>query len=136
MNDINRVAEGLSLESHAARCAEIFGIPGRLIKRAQHVRYVSMRFSVYSSSMFRHLHYPSQLLSTHEIGQLLDEAMSEKEVHDLQDAEAVCRKFLAWDLQDEKEQHNVKMRLANILGKTDVYPDNKDREDSAEMKEN
>ena len=36
MND--RVAEGLSLDSHAANCAEIFGIPSRLVQRAQYVR--------------------------------------------------------------------------------------------------
>ncbi|KAF5369357.1 hypothetical protein D9758_002767 [Tetrapyrgos nigripes] len=106
------VAEGLSLESHAAKCAEMFGIPGRVIKRAQHV---------------------SQHLSTHEIGQLLDEAMSEKEVRDLQDAEAVCRRFLAWNLQDENEQHDVKRRLGDVLGKT--HHDHHHDDDEAEIKD-
>jgi DNA mismatch repair protein MSH5 len=36
----NRVAEGLSLDSHAAKCAEIFGVPTRIVQRAQHVRCV------------------------------------------------------------------------------------------------
>lgn len=33
-----RVVEGLSLDSHAAKCAEIFGIPSRMVQRAQYVR--------------------------------------------------------------------------------------------------
>lgn len=35
---MRRVAEGLSLDSHAAKCAEMFGIPLRLVRRAQYVR--------------------------------------------------------------------------------------------------
>lgn len=37
---LSRVAEGLSLESQAAKCAEIFGIPSRIVKRAQYVTSV------------------------------------------------------------------------------------------------
>jgi len=66
----------------------------------------------------------SRLLSAHEVGQLLDEAMSDKDVLDLEDAETVCRKFLAWNLQDE--QDNVKMRLGRVLGKTDNAEMNED----------
>ncbi|SJL07430.1 uncharacterized protein ARMOST_10779 [Armillaria ostoyae] len=91
-----RVAEGLSLVSHAAKCAEIFGLPSRVVERAHHF---------------------SEMISNHELGRLLDEEMTEEERKDLEDAEAVCRRFLAWDL--ENEHGNVKMRLAEILGSTD-----------------
>ncbi|KAJ7644219.1 DNA mismatch repair protein MutS [Roridomyces roridus] len=76
------VAEGLCLDSHAARCAEMFGVPSRIVQRAQHV---------------------SHLISTHELGQLLDEEMTEKEREDLADAEVVCRRFLQWNLEGDGE---------------------------------
>jgi len=94
-----RVAEGLSLDSHAAKCAEIFGIPSRIVKRARHVSY---------------------LLSSHQIGQLLDEGMSESERLDLEDAEAVCRRFLAWDLKADEDdicEGQVKIKLDDVLGR-------------------
>ncbi|TFK40842.1 DNA mismatch repair protein MutS [Crucibulum laeve] len=72
-----RIAEGLFLDSHAAKCAEIFGIPLRIAERARYV---------------------SHLLSTHELGRLLDEEMADEERTDLEDAEGVCRRFLSWDL--------------------------------------
>ncbi|GLB38388.1 putative ATPase domain of DNA mismatch repair MUTS family protein [Lyophyllum shimeji] len=91
-----RVAEGLSLDSHAAKCAEIFGVPSRLVRRAQYV---------------------SHLLSTHELCRLLDEKMTEKERLDLEDAEAVCRRFLAWDLDAEEQEADAKTMLAKSLGR-------------------
>ncbi|KAJ7600737.1 DNA mismatch repair protein MutS [Mycena floridula] len=90
-----RVAAGLTLDSHAAKCAEIFGVPANVVHRALHV---------------------SHLISTHEIGQLLDEEMTEQERIDLAAAETVCRKFLAWNLEDG--QGRVKERLAEVLGRT------------------
>ncbi|KAF7365135.1 MutS 5 [Mycena venus] len=92
----NTVAEGLSMESHAAKCAEIFGVPSRIVQRAQHV---------------------SHLISTHELGRLLDEEMTDKEREDLADAEVVCRRFLKWNLEDG--EGNVKGRLAEVLGRKD-----------------
>ncbi|KAF9019023.1 hypothetical protein BDZ89DRAFT_1103526 [Hymenopellis radicata] len=89
-----RVAEGLSLVSHAAKCAEIFGVPSRVVQRAQYV---------------------SEVIANHELGTLLDEEMTDDERHDLEDAEAVCRRFLAWNL--EHEDGNVKKRLAQVLGR-------------------
>ncbi|KAJ6585066.1 DNA mismatch repair protein MutS [Mycena capillaripes] len=96
-----RVAEGLSLDSHAAKCAEIFGVPARIAQRAQHV---------------------SHLISTHELGKLLDEEMTDKEREDLADAEAVCRKFLQWNLEGDGGG-NVKGRLAEVLGRKDKVED-------------
>ncbi|KAJ7675742.1 DNA mismatch repair protein MutS [Mycena polygramma] len=98
------VAEGLSLDSHAAKCAEIFGVPSRIVERAQHV---------------------SHLISTHELGKLLDEEMTDKEREDLADAEAVCRKFLQWNLEGDGGG-NVKGRLAEVLGRKDEAGDELD----------
>ncbi|KIY71247.1 hypothetical protein CYLTODRAFT_346399 [Cylindrobasidium torrendii FP15055 ss-10] len=89
-----RVAEGLSLMSHAAKCAEIFGVPTATVQRAQYV---------------------SNMISNHEIGTLLDEDMDEAERQDLADAEAVCRRFISWDFENEDDR--VKERLAAVLGK-------------------
>ncbi|KAJ4468951.1 muts domain V-domain-containing protein [Lentinula lateritia] len=89
-----RVMEGLSMDSHAAKCAELFGIPPRLVQRAQYV---------------------SQLLSSYEIGRLLDERMSEKEVLELEEAEAICRRFLGWNLTANNV--SVKEKLGEVLGR-------------------
>ncbi|KAF8073753.1 DNA mismatch repair protein MutS [Lyophyllum atratum] len=94
-----RVAEGLSLDSHAAKCAEIFGVPARLMQRAQYV---------------------SHLLSAHELGRLLDEAMTEKERVDLEDAEVVCRRFLAWDLSAVEQEADAPTMLARCVGRISV----------------
>ncbi|KAJ3854057.1 DNA mismatch repair protein MutS [Lentinula lateritia] len=90
----NSVMEGLSMDSHAAKCAELFGIPPRLVQRAQYV---------------------SQLLSSYEIGRLLDERMSEKEVLELEEAEAICRRFLGWNLTVNNV--GVKKKLGEVLGR-------------------
>ncbi|KAF5315435.1 hypothetical protein D9619_007366 [Psilocybe cf. subviscida] len=104
-----RVAEGLSLDSHAAKCAEIFGIPPRFVERAQYV---------------------SRLLSSHRLNVLLDEGMTDGETADLADAEAVCRRFLSWDLKQDEEEDltsgQVKSKLAAVLG---ICKDNNDSTD-------
>ncbi|OBZ71456.1 Prohibitin-2 [Grifola frondosa] len=96
-----RVAKGYSLDSHAVLCAEAFGIPRRVAERAQHV---------------------SNLLSKHELGELLDEDMGETERQDLEEAEEVCRRFLAWNPDAngaDRGQTNVKRVLAEVLGHQD-----------------
>lgn len=111
----HRVAEGLSLDSHAAKCAEIFGVPTRIVRRAQYVRFVKS-FHRCKGVVIDPWHMiRSHLISTHEIGQLLDEEMTESERLDLEDAEAVCRKFSAWNFQEDCG--NVKERLAEVLGR-------------------
>ncbi|KAK7056881.1 hypothetical protein VNI00_002598 [Paramarasmius palmivorus] len=90
-----KAAEGLSLESHAAKCAEICGVPIRIVRRAQQV---------------------SEMLSNHEINRLLDEGMTEKEKEDLEEAEVICRRFLAWDIQGD-DGEDVKRKLGEVLGK-------------------
>ncbi|KIK07942.1 hypothetical protein K443DRAFT_128726 [Laccaria amethystina LaAM-08-1] len=94
-----RVGEGLSLESHAAKCAAMFGIPTRMVERAEYV---------------------SQLISAHELGRLLDEEMTVEERAELEDAEAVCRRFLEWNLSpEENEGVDVNARLAFVLGRNE-----------------
>ncbi|KAF9267356.1 hypothetical protein L218DRAFT_970816 [Marasmius fiardii PR-910] len=90
-----RAAGGLSLESHAAKCAETCGVPTRIVLRAQHV---------------------SEMLSNYEITQLLDEEMTENERLDLENAEAICRRFLAWNIQED-DGDDVKAKLGTVLGR-------------------
>ncbi|KAF9013228.1 muts domain V-domain-containing protein [Cyathus striatus] len=98
-----RVAEGLSLDSHAAKCAEIFGIPSEIVARAQYV---------------------SHIISTHALTQLLDEEMTAEERSDLEDAEKVCRRFLEWDLSvPAEEMGGVKKRLRAVLGRVSESDD-------------
>lgn len=50
--------------------------------------------------------------------------MTEEERLDLEDAEAVCRRFLTWEL-DDKQSHGkggVKAKLAEILGRNSFDP--------------
>lgn len=50
---------------------------------------------------------------------MLDEGMSEAERLDLAEAEAVCRRFMQWDLKAEAEREDgrVKAKLGEVLGK-------------------
>ncbi|KDQ62441.1 hypothetical protein JAAARDRAFT_189767 [Jaapia argillacea MUCL 33604] len=89
-----RVAKGLTLQSHAAKCAEIFGIPARVVQRAQYV---------------------TDLLSTQSLGLLLDEEMTDTERQDLEDAELICRKFLAVNF--EEESRTTRNCLGDVLGR-------------------
>lgn len=58
----------------------------------------------------------SELLTRHEICQLLDEDMTDIERQELEEAEEVCRRFLACDLTAAGEQGSVRDALAEILG--------------------
>ncbi|KAL5519837.1 hypothetical protein ACEPAG_1497 [Sanghuangporus baumii] len=99
-----RVAPGLSLESHAARCAQMFGLPPSIARRAQYV---------------------SNLYSTHNITRLLDEEMKPEEIEDLAQAEEVCRRFMEWNLSEAANDEAldsveaVKAKLAWVLGRTE-----------------
>ncbi|KAI0315802.1 muts domain V-domain-containing protein [Amylostereum chailletii] len=91
-----RVANGLSLHSHAARCAELCGIPSHVVQRARYV---------------------SELLASREITRLLDEAMTEEQWIEMEKAEEVCRRFLTWDLatQSTETEGEVKAMLSAVL---------------------
>lgn len=105
------VADGLALESQAAKCAEIFGLPFRVVERARHVRYaLQILCSDFSLTPF------SRLISDHKICQLLDEEMGENERNDLEEAEQICRRFLQWNLEEDS-QTDVRKRLADVLGR-------------------
>jgi DNA mismatch repair protein MSH5 len=63
----------------------------------------------------------SDLFSAHAIGQLLDEGMTPAEQTDLENAEAVCRRFLKWDLRtDHGDGRDARGWLREILGRRDV----------------
>ncbi|KAH9983340.1 DNA mismatch repair protein MutS [Russula compacta] len=92
-----RAVNGLSLESHAARCAQLFGVPAHVVQRAQYV---------------------TELLSAHELPKLLDEAISEEEQLEMDLASVVCQRFLEWDLgSQEGSMGEVRARLAQVLGR-------------------
>ncbi|KAI9451401.1 DNA mismatch repair protein MutS [Russula earlei] len=92
----DRAVNGLSLESHAARCAQLFGVPAHVVRRAQYV---------------------TELLSAHELPKLLDEAISEEEQLDMDHASAICERFLEWDLEaQDASMEEVRERLAQVLG--------------------
>lgn len=60
----------------------------------------------------------SNLISKHEIVQLMDEGMTEEEMADLAEAEAICKRFLEWDLED-RTGLDVKAKLKWVLGVQD-----------------
>jgi len=88
-----RVAPGLSLHSHAAKCALLYGLPGRIVRRAQHT---------------------STLLSQHDICQILAEETPKHEKQQLRDAEEVCRRFLAWEIRPDDPQGAIR-HLNDVL---------------------
>ena len=92
---LQSVAPGLSLDSQAATCAEICGIPHKIAQRARYI---------------------SALLSRHELGELLDEEMRAEECAELAAAEDICRAFLAWELAaDDDDSEDPKSRLKRLL---------------------
>ena len=48
----------------------------------------------------QHLGLESAAFTAHELERLLDEDMTEEEARELEEAEAIGRKFLAWNLGD------------------------------------
>jgi len=113
------VADGLTFDSYAAQCAEMFGLPVRLVERAQYVKWVTSGL-LCDEHILTPSTRTSQLLSRHELSQLLDEEMTEKEHQELEEAEVVCRRFLAWDLKADEESladGEVKRKLAAVLGR-------------------
>lgn len=107
-----KVAEGLSLDSHAGKCAILCGLPSRVVQRAERVRYALNRVHVCAPSNIA----SSDLISQHELNQLLDEEMGDNERSELKAAEDICRRFLAWQL-DERDGKSTKDKLAEILGR-------------------
>jgi len=49
--------------------------------------------------------------------------MSEEERADLTDAEAVCRRFLSWDMGEADDMGNgqARAKLAEILGRDELF---------------
>lgn len=64
----------------------------------------------------------STLLANHDVTRLLDECMTPAQKVELDEAEAVCRRFMAWNLMDFDVDANaarggVKAKLAEVLGR-------------------
>lgn len=97
-----------ALTSHAAACASQFGIPAAVLNRANAVSAALLKFDVDS---------------------IVNEALSEKEEAELKSGEAVGRRLLEWEMEDEdwmdedvsKEQ--VKRKLASVLGLEELEGD-------------
>ena len=68
----------------------------------------------------------THLLSTYELGRLHDEEMTDEERLELEEAEAVCRRFLEWDLKAEAERDDdrVMEKLGYVLGRHSDQVDN------------
>lgn len=65
------------------------------------------------------MHINSELYSAHALAKLFDEEMSKEEEDELQETEAICRRFLAWDLPaSEVGMGDRKLRLAQVLGRS------------------
>lgn len=112
---------GLSLESHAARCAELFGVPAHVVQRAQYVTCALHRKSKDDDLLNL---AGRELLSAHELPKLLDEAISEEEQLDMDLASAVCQRFLEWDLgTEEASLGKIREKLAQVLGRDVDRPD-------------
>lgn len=79
-----------------------------MVKRAKYVR--SVQPSIWKQILDLSL---SQLLSTDQLTRLLDEEMTEQELEELQQAEDVCRKLMAWDM--DTEDGDTKSRLGEVL---------------------
>jgi len=61
----------------------------------------------------------SALYVGHDLEKLLDEDMTEEEARELEEAEAIGRKFLAWNLNDEAAMDQSPKEFASeILGTT------------------
>ena len=68
---------------------------------------------------------------------MLDESLTERDVQDMEDAEAICRRFLEWNLTLEQADtiDEVKQTLFNVLGKQLAeVEDNAGEEDMVEGK--
>ena len=53
------------------------------------------------ATALRLMNLESALFTAHELEKLLDEDMTEEEARELEEVEAIGRRFLAWDLNDE-----------------------------------
>ena len=61
-----------------------------------------------------HLDPYSGLLARNELNLLLDEQMSERERQELQECEAVCRRFLEWDLNEFVERKDFGLARSQL----------------------
>jgi len=71
------------------------------------------------ANALRLMNFKSTLFATHELEKLLDEDMTEEEARELEEVEAIGRRFLAWDLNDETAMDQPPREfVAETLGMT------------------
>ena len=87
-----RLAPGVARTSHACECAEHFGVPSSVVNRAQYI---------------------SNSLTTFNIAAILDQAMTQEDVDELEAAEKIARRFIEWDLAEGV--NNVMEKLNTIM---------------------
>ncbi|GJJ15544.1 hypothetical protein Clacol_009822 [Clathrus columnatus] len=92
-----KATPGLCLSSYAAHCALAFGIPFDVVSRAKKV---------------------TDAVARHAIQEIVDDKMTAEEERELENAEAVCRRFLAWDISADMEKDDIDVmgKLKEILG--------------------
>lgn len=78
---------------------------------------MSASFCTGHTNTLKRLERESAAFAAHELEKLLDEDMTEEEAKELEEAEAIGRKFLAWNLDDETAMdRSPKEFVADILG--------------------
>jgi len=82
-------------------------------------KYAALSICFFDETCVPYLNY-SSLLAAHDVTRLLDESMTPIQKKELGEAEAVCRRFMAWNLEDFDVDANpsrggVKARLAEVL---------------------
>lgn len=92
------LSPGLSPSSHATSCALQFGIAPETLARASFV---------------------SHLVATFDIAALLNADLDDEERRELEETEAVARRFLEWPLEEEQgdDIEEVLKTLRRVLGK-------------------
>lgn len=69
------------------------------------------------ANALKHFERDSAAFAAHELEKVLDEDMTEEEARELEEAEAIGRKFLEWNLDDEAAMRQpLKEFVAEILG--------------------
>lgn len=58
----------------------------------------------------------SEMIATGQLTRLLDEEMTDLEIEELEVSEEVCRRFMAWDM--DEEFGDVKTKMAEVLKKS------------------
>lgn len=91
-------------------------------RRASQIRKVRTKLQRLTDLQLYHT--ASHLLASHDLEALLDEGMADEEVADLENAEVICKRFLALDFSNDREEFKdvigIKTAIAEVLGRVSV----------------